>query len=113
MDFDFESAYIHPSYKGVAFRATEHAKTYEDVEYEFTCFECDEGYIIDSEYENEECGYCDGNGYYIDYDVEEVEVFDRVVCHMIGDDREFEFEIDELEKIDEPCSCGQVGCGWF
>lgn len=114
MDFDFESAYIHPSYNGIAFRATEYVTTYEDVEYDFTCFQCEgEGYITDSEYEDDICDYCGGNGYRIDYDVEEVTDYDRVLCHMIGDDRDFEFEIEDLEKIDEPCSCGQVGCGWF
>jgi len=39
---------------------------------------------------------------------------DRVVAHMIGDDRDFTFGVDELTPIedDEFCSeCGQIGCG--
>jgi hypothetical protein len=38
---------------------------------------------------------------------------DRVVCTMVGDDKEFTFDIDELTKIseDEYCpECGQLGC---
>lgn len=37
----------------------------------------------------------------------------RIVAHMIGDDRPFTFEPDELIRVDGPvCSCGQLGCGW-
>jgi hypothetical protein len=39
----------------------------------------------------------------------------RVLAHMVGDDRTFSFEPDELTVIaeDDYCSCcGQVGCGW-
>lgn len=39
----------------------------------------------------------------------------RVLAHMIGDDRPFAFEPDELTPIadDDYCSCcGQIGCGW-
>ena len=39
--------------------------------------------------------------------------FDRVICVMVGDDREFNFGVDELTplKEDEYCpECGQIGC---
>lgn len=39
----------------------------------------------------------------------------RVRAHMIGDDRTFTFEPDELSPIAEEdyCGeCGQLGCGW-
>lgn len=39
----------------------------------------------------------------------------RLVAHMIGDDRPFTFEPEELTPIEEDdyCgSCGQIGCGW-
>lgn len=39
--------------------------------------------------------------------------YDRVEAHMVGDDRTFTFDIDELTKIDEDeyCpECGQIGC---
>lgn len=38
-----------------------------------------------------------------------------LVAHMVGDDRDFRFEPDQLTPIDEDayCSCcGQVGCQW-
>lgn len=38
-----------------------------------------------------------------------------LVAHMIGDDRTFTFEPDELTPLAEEdyCSgCGQIGCGW-
>lgn len=37
----------------------------------------------------------------------------NVVCHMIGDDRLFSFDIEDLEEInrDDYCGvCGQIGC---
>ena len=43
----------------------------------------------------------------------EIEDPDKVRAHMIGDDREFTFERDELTLIndDEFCpGCGQIGC---
>ena len=39
----------------------------------------------------------------------------RILAHMIGDDRTYAFEPDELTPLDEDdfCSCcGQVGCCW-
>lgn len=38
-----------------------------------------------------------------------------ILAHMVGDDRTFSFEPDDLTPIsdDDYCSgCGQVGCGW-
>lgn len=40
----------------------------------------------------------------------------RILAHMIGDDRTFTFEPDELTPIgeDDYCpGCGQVGCGAY
>jgi hypothetical protein len=37
----------------------------------------------------------------------------RVVAHMVGDDRRFEFDVDDVSPLDDDvCSCGQIGCGW-
>jgi hypothetical protein len=39
----------------------------------------------------------------------------KVLAHMVGDDREHEFDPDELQLIDEEAycpGCGQIGCGW-
>lgn len=44
----------------------------------------------------------------------EIVNYDRVTAIMVGDDRKFGFDIDELEKIDEESfcrDCGQIGCG--
>lgn len=36
-----------------------------------------------------------------------------LLAHMIGDDRTFRFEPDQLTALHgDVCSCGQVGCGW-
>jgi len=40
---------------------------------------------------------------------------ERVVCTMVGDDRKFIFDVEDLTELDdsEYCSeCGQIGCGW-
>lgn len=91
-DFDFESAYKVDGYDGVAWRACRHPETLWIPGW----LELPDGQLV----EDEEDG-------------EFVENTDLVVCVMIGDNREFEFEIDELTKIsdDEFCSsCGQLGC---
>jgi hypothetical protein len=39
----------------------------------------------------------------------------RIMAHMVGDDRPFEFDPAELTVLDEDAycpSCGQIGCGW-
>ena len=43
----------------------------------------------------------------------ETENRDRVVCVMVGDDRKFTFDVEDLTKLeeDEFCpECGQIGC---
>ena len=38
---------------------------------------------------------------------------ERVVCIMVGDDREFTFDVEDLVKLDDGdyCTeCGQLGC---
>lgn len=45
----------------------------------------------------------------VDWDVP----FETVNCIMVGDDRKFEFDIDDLDVLDfdKFCSgCGQIGC---
>jgi len=40
----------------------------------------------------------------------------KIECHMIGDDRTFTFDKDDVSNVleeSEFCwTCGQVGCGW-
>lgn len=59
-------------------------------------------------------GYVTENVYDEDFDgYEEVEDRTRVVAHMIGDDRNFTFDVDDLTPLadDTYCrTCGQVGC---
>lgn len=46
---------------------------------------------------------------------EEVEDRTRVNAHMVGDDRPFVFDIEDIKVLpeeDHVCSCGQEGCGW-
>lgn len=48
------------------------------------------------------------------YDTEEVENYDVVIGVMVGDDRRYELDVDELTIINEDdycLSCGQIGCG--
>ncbi len=45
---------------------------------------------------------------------EEVEDWSRVRMVMVGDDRVFEFDVVDVEKIPEDSfcrDCGQIGCG--
>ena len=47
---------------------------------------------------------------------EEIEDRTKVRCIMVGDDREFTFDIEELSPLDEEefCpGCGQIGCGAY
>lgn len=59
-------------------------------------------------------GYVTENVYDEDFDgYDEVENHERVVAHMIGDDRNYEFDIEDLEPLDDDAycrDCGQVGC---
>lgn len=35
------------------------------------------------------------------------------IMHMVGDDRKFIIDPDDVTLYDHPvCSCGQIGCGW-
>lgn len=94
--FDFEPAYRADGYGAIAWRVTGYAQEWTQESWEY----CGEGDEED-----------DANYYY-----NEPEPYDdvtRVVAHMIGDDRDFTFDIDELTAIDREdyCGeCGQIGC---
>jgi hypothetical protein len=90
--FDFSKAYRVEGYGGVAWRVTAHAK---------------ESHLVHDYYEDD-----DGSAGYAEW--EDVVDESRVVAHMVGDDRDFEFGIDELTPLEdnEFCrDCGQIGCG--
>lgn len=98
-EFDFESAYTVSGWRGIAWRAIEHPKVQE---------EC-QGHPDDGELNGPvgETFYCDGSC------EEPYEDTTQVICHMVGDDRKYTFDIDELTKIseDDYCpECGQIGC---
>ena len=45
----------------------------------------------------------------------ENENYDRVVCVMVGDDRKFTFDVEDMIPIEDNAychECGQIGCGW-
>ena len=89
-EFDFDAAYRVTGYRGIAWHAISYKKEHDFV----PVFE------EDGEYTG-----------HVDY--EEFEDKTKVVCVMVGDDREFTFYTDELTKLDEGdyCpSCGQIGC---
>ena len=96
--FDFGPAYRVQGYGGVAWRVDGYAQEWTEETWEYS----GEGD------EDDEANY-----YYNEPEL--IEDRSRVVAHMIGDDRDFTFDVDEVEPIedDEYCSgCGQIGCGW-
>lgn len=53
-------------------------------------------------------------GWEVEPGEEEMEATGRVVAVMVGDDRRFTFDLDELSPLGEGeyCpDCGQIGCG--
>lgn len=83
--FDFTPAYKAEGYGGVAWRVTKYAM------------------VLDGVWEDDDC-----------YDEWEVEDRTQVVAHMIGDDRDFTFDVADLTPIDDESfcrECGQIGCG--
>lgn len=125
--FDFDSAYRTDEYRGVGF----YADGYEAEPVEPTwvwvcpgcgspiwdnpeghklakCWDCNLAFdtMFDTDEEAQEHGFWDDHE-------DETKATGRIVAHMIGDDRRFTFEPDELIRVDGPvCSCGQLGCGW-
>jgi hypothetical protein len=91
-DFDFDAAYKVEGYRGIAWYVVGYVKD----------IQVNPVYDEDDEY----TGFDDW---------EEVEDRSKVVCIMVGDDRKFTFDIEDLAKLNEEeyCpSCGQIGCGW-
>ena len=96
--FDFESAYREIGGPAVSWRVTGYATEWTEEQWL---------YIGEGDEDDEEtyC-YCEP---------EEIEDRTRVVAHMIGDDQDFTFDVEDLEPIadEDYCpGCGQIGCGW-
>lgn len=102
MSFDFDRTYTVEGYEGIAWRAISHPEI---------TYECD-GHPVEPEDDPHasigEVYYCDGSCREPEPD------FDRVIAIMVGDNRRFEFDVDELHAIEEDAychECGQIGCG--
>lgn len=92
-DFDFTKTYTAEGYSGVAFRATHFETEMVEQEYDVYFGEDAEEVYTETEWVEEHTG--------------------RVVAHMVGDDRDFSFDVSELTVLDEDdycAECGQVGC---
>jgi hypothetical protein len=98
-------AYTVQGYRGVAWRVYgwELEGVFPEYETECSCFG-----------EDVHCRFCDGSGkVWIQEDEPEEVRTGRVICVMVGDDRRFTFDPDELTPLDDLdycASCGQVGC---
>lgn len=104
-EIDFDAAYRVDGYDGIAWRVWEYAKLDPPTE-------CQGHFVEPSEREDDQSDtyYCEG---YCLQDYEPVENRERVIAVMVGDDRKFDFGIDEIHVIPEYsfCSqCGQIGC---
>ena len=95
-DFDFNAHYTVDGYKGVAWYASKYAT--------YTKFTCD---LV---CEDDDCEHDDLCYFYNEW--KEIDT-DRVVMVMVGDNREFIFDVSDVQAIAEEdyCSeCGQIGC---
>jgi len=95
-EFDFSRRYRVDEYPGIAWYSTGYALEWTNEEW-----------IYDGE------GDPDDESSYLYNEPEEIENRERVVCIMVGDDRKFTFDIDQLTPLedDEYCpECGQIGC---
>lgn len=96
--FDFGPAYHVAGYDGIAFRADAYET---ETIGEWRLWNEDEDADPDDE---------------SSYDWEEEErLTGMILAHMIGDDRTFVLDPDDMTPIgdDDYCAgCGQIGCGW-
>jgi hypothetical protein len=116
-DFDFDSAYTADGYRGIAWRVTGYATEWTTEEWVYLGDEHDPDAGADDYFERTGYYYPDENPANYAYgEPEEIEDRTRVVAHMIGDDRDFTFDIEDLMPLDEDgyCpGCGQTGCGHY
>jgi hypothetical protein len=115
--FDFAPAYRADGWgNGIAWRATGYATEWTEETWEYLGDDNDPDAGADDYYARTGFYFPDENPSNYAYgEPEEVEDRTRVVAHMIGDDRDFTFDIDDLTPIpdDAYCACcGQVGCQW-
>lgn len=74
-----------------------------------------DGFTIDDDDQQETCQDCRGHGAFDTTDYEpEPERTGNLVCVMVGDDRHWSFDPDDVAPLDDDdyChECGQIGCG--
>jgi hypothetical protein len=98
MEFDFDSHYSVDGYGGIAWYVIGYATQWTEESWTFLGDDNDDR---------------DDESLYAYDEPEEYEDREHVRAVMVGDDRVFEFEIDELTPIseDDYCpECGQIGC---
>lgn len=97
-DIDFDARYTVEGYRGIAFYLVGYDKEWTEETWTFIGGPDDDT--------DDECNYV--------YDEpEEVENRERVRAIMVGDDREWSFDVDDLTvigELDYCVECGQVGC---
>jgi hypothetical protein len=112
--FDFEPAYRAYGYGGIAWRVTGYAQEWTREDWQYLGDEDDPDAGADDYHERTGFYYPDENpANYVYIEPEQIEDRTRVVAYMIGDDRDFTFDIDDLEPIarEDYCGqCGQIGC---
>lgn len=97
--FDFNAVYTVHGYGGIAWHAYRYAQREIPESWTFDCID-PEAHIYDDDH---------SSACYIYNEPEMVDDTDQVVCIMVGDDREFVFDIDDLTEINEDDYC--PGCG--
>ena len=93
---DMDARYAVQGYGGIAWYLLGYATTWTEESWE----------LIEGEDSEDECSY-------LYNEPEEIENRDMVRAVMVGDDRVFEIDVDDLTIISEYdyCSqCGQIGC---
>jgi hypothetical protein len=115
-DFDFTPAYRADGYGAIAWRVTSYAQEWTAEEWTYLGDDADPDAGADDYFERTGYYYPDENpANYVYAEPEQIEDRTRVVAHMIGDDRNETFGVDELTPIDDGdyCACcGQIGCAW-
>lgn len=99
MGLDLDTAYRVEGYRGIAWYLLGHATEWTSEEW-----------IYDEEGDPED------ETSYLYCEPEEVEDESRVRAVMIGDDRVFVFDVDDVTPIPEDSychGCGQIGCGAY
>jgi hypothetical protein len=116
---DKTKAYKVTGHGGVAWVVLGHDSEWEEESWTLCCCESPDSAYFDgdeSEYD-ENNNDCDHNSdmCWVYGESYLVEIPNRVVCVMVGDDRKYVFDMDDLTPIesDDFCpDCGSTDCGW-